>query len=343
MSDADRALLTIAQAAVPVVSRPFKALADCLSQEEGDVIARLAAMKMGGLIRRIGPVMDPAALGLASELLAAKVAPERLDGVAADVAALPEITHCYAREHHINLWLAGVAKGPEWFGEAVRRLAATRGVQSAWRLPTIRRFKIGVHFALGQVAAGCAQPEAARHSGAPLTEMRLHFLRLVQSDLPLCPEPFAELAKRAGLREVDVLTDLRGLVAGGVIRRYGALVSHRRLGFIANAMLVVAVPPVRVESAGRLLSESPHVSHCYQRPPLPQFPYNLYVMVHGRDRAWCVGQAKELAASVGAARWEALFSTREYGKSSPDYARLLEPRVSEAGTVRLGDEATGPA
>jgi DNA-binding Lrp family transcriptional regulator len=131
-----------------------------------------------------------------------------------------------------------------------------------------------------------------------------------------------------------MIDTLNGLVQTGVVRRYGALVSHRRLGFTANAMLVMAIPPEQIEAAGARLAESPHVSHCYQRPPFDDFPYNLYAMVHGRTRDECLDIAAGLVGAHrcplsgnGAPDWQALFSTREYGKSSPDYARLLEDRT----------------
>lgn len=344
LTDADKALLTLAQLRVPLTSRPFEALGQSLGLTEAEVIARLRALKEAGFIRKIGPVMEPGALGLASELVAARVLPAHLDQVGAAVAAWPEVTHCYAREHEVNLWFAGVAAASEWFESATAQVAAMEGVQGVWRLPTIRRFKIAVHFELAPVkeanSRGVEEPKRQESDGRldsspidfstsrPLDSSDL--LNAIQSDLPLSPEPFRELAEHAGVDFGDMMATLTDLLRTGVVRRYGALVNHRRLGFTANAMVVMAVPPERIEAAGARLAESPHVSHCYQRPPFPGFPYNLYAMVHGRDREECL---EVVANLIGAHRcapsgddaldWQALFSTREYGKSAPNYARLL--------------------
>jgi len=319
----DKALLTLAQRWVPINSRPFRSLGDCLGLSEDAVIGRLKALRDAGFIRKIGPVFEPAALGLASELVAARVIPDELDRVGAEVAAWPEVTHCYAREHEINLWFAGIAAAPAWFAAVAEWTAGMQGVQGVWRLPTIRRFKIGVHFELAPVPACPEQAPAPAGPVPSVAELRARILRAVQSDLPLRSQPFQVLADQGGVTEDKLIQTLAGLLKAGVIRRYGALVSHRRLGIAANAMVVMRVPEDRIEAAGARVAECRSVSHCYQRPAFEGFPYNLYAMVHGADREACLGAAASLAESVRADDWQALFSTREYGKSAPDYARLV--------------------
>ena len=332
LSDEDRVLLTLAQLRVPITPRPFLKLGESAGLTEAEVIARFRALKKDGFVRKIGPAIEPSALGLASELVAAKVLPEWLDDVALAVAAWPEVTHCYAREHEVNLWFAGVAAAPEWFGSAAGQVAEMKGVQGVWRLPTIRRFKLAVHFELAPIEQ---VKERESRASAPVADpasspLRLFassgLLRALQSDLPLSAEPFRELAEQSGLQPEQLIETLTALVEAGVVRRYGALVSHRRLGFTANAMVVMAIAPERIEAAGARLAESPHVSHCYQRPPFAGFPYNLYAMVHGTNPQSCLDVAGELAGAVGADDWQALFSTVEYRKSAPDYARLVEAR-----------------
>ena len=337
LSNEDRVLLTLAQLRVPITPRPFLKLGQSTGLTEAQVIARFRALKKAGFVRKIGPAIEPSALGLASELVAAKVLPEWLDDVALAVAAWPEVTHCYAREHEVNLWFAGVAAAPEWFGSAAAQVVEMKGVQGVWRLPTIRRFKLAVHFELAPIEEAASRsripppdsrisnPES-RPSPVPRLLESISLLRAIQSDLPLSPEPFRELAEQSGLQPEQLLETLTTLVDTGVVRRYGALVSHRRLGFTANAMVVMAVAPERIEAAGARLAESPHVSHCYQRPPFAGFPYNLYAMVHGTNPQSCLDVAGELAGAVGADGWQALFSTVEYRKSAPDYARLVEAR-----------------
>jgi len=107
----------------------------------------------------------------------------------------------------------------------------------------------------------------------------------IQSGLALTPRPFAAIAERLGTDEETVIQQVRDLQARGVINRFGVVVRHHELGFRANAMVVWDIPDEFVVAIGRRLAEDPAVTLCYRRPRrLPSWPYNLFCMIHGRDR-----------------------------------------------------------
>ena len=340
----DRVLLTAAQTSFPLVQRPFAALGDAIGQSEESVIARLSSLKEAGFLRRIGPVLEPKRFGLTTELVAAEVAPSELPSVGAEVAAWPPVTHCYAREHRINLWFAAVAPGEDWFEWAAARTVSLPGVKGAWRLPALRRFKIAVRFDLtAPQPTVAAQPSPAGPSpdhGGPAVPLAgppsrkksepvdLEFLRAAETDLPLCSDPFSVLAASLQISADDLLDGLKSWLADGRVRRYGALANHRLLGFTANSMTLWTVPDDQVESVGRRLAAFPQVSHCYERPAFPGFPYNLYAMIHGQSRAQCLAAADELSAACEAGDPVALFSNREFKKTAPSYAELLAERAA---------------
>ena len=111
-------------------------------------------------------------------------------------------------------------------------------------------------------------------------------LGALEQGLGLVARPYARLAARVGLSELDVIARLRRLIANGIIRRFGVVVRHRALGYQANAMVVWDVPDEAVSETGRCLAALPFITLCYQRPRrLPDWPYNLFCMIHGRDRA----------------------------------------------------------
>lgn len=144
----------------------------------------------------------------------------------------------------------------------------------------------------------------------------------LEVDLPCLRRPFAALAERSGdpgISEQSLIEALRRWLEEGVVRRYGALVSHRALGYRANAMIVWRAPEQRVEEIGQALARQPEISHCYQRPPFEGFPYNLYAVVHGRSREECERIARRLSAQVGLDDYRILFSTREFKKASPRF------------------------
>ncbi len=138
-------------------------------------------------------------------------------------------------------------------------------------------------------------PEASR--AAPAGAWRQALIAAVQDGLPLVPEPFAALAETLGCDEAEVRAGLAALLADGTVRRLGVVVRHRELGFAANAMVVWDVPDTRVDALGAQLAAEPAVTLCYRRPRVPpHWPYNLFCMIHGHDRAAVLA---ELAAIVG--------------------------------------------
>ena len=157
--------------------------------------------------------------------------------------------------------------------------------------------------------------------------MEPRLLSALQIDLPLTERPFAALAEPVGLTEAELLAGLAVALESGEVRRYGARVQHRALGFTANAMVVWAAPPARVEEAGRLMAQHPAVSHCYERPTFDGFPYNLYTMIHGRRREECEAVAEELARATGLSEWRSIYSRREFKKQAPSFRSDLRSQI----------------
>ena len=107
----------------------------------------------------------------------------------------------------------------------------------------------------------------------------------IQGGLPLASHPYAEIGERVGLSEQEVIQRIDNLQAGGVIKRMGIVVRHHELGYTANAMVVWDVPDERLDEIGDLLGGQDCVTLCYQRPRrLPDWPYNLFCMIHGQKR-----------------------------------------------------------
>lgn len=146
--------------------------------------------------------------------------------------------------------------------------------------------------------------------------------------LPLSPQPYAELAASLGISEVEVIERTKALLADGTIHRFGIIVRHRELGYRANAMTVWDVPAERVECAGRQLATLPYVTLAYRRPRRPPaWPYNLFCMIHGRDRGavlTLVDKASEAAGLTGLPR-AVLFSQRCFKQRGARYGAPAAP------------------
>jgi DNA-binding Lrp family transcriptional regulator len=159
-------------------------------------------------------------------------------------------------------------------------------------------------------------------SGIDADDRRL--LETIQEGLPLVSRPFAEVGARLGMAEADVIARIERLRGAGVIKRMGVVVRHRRLGYEANAMVVWDAPDARVDILGKCFARFPFVTLCYQRPRRgARWPYNLFCMIHGKDRAAVLEKVAELtdACAVGEVRHQVLFSRRCFKQRGANYRR----------------------
>jgi DNA-binding Lrp family transcriptional regulator len=151
-----------------------------------------------------------------------------------------------------------------------------------------------------------------------------------QAGLPLGTRPYALVAAAVGVSEEDVIERLGRLMQRGVIRRIGAVPNHFALGYRANGMSVWDVDDTHVDRLGERVGALACVSHCYRRPRrLPGWPYNLFAMIHGHDRAEVEGQVDRIAKLLGAAaRAHAVLYSRRILKKS---GVRLAARAAEHG------------
>jgi DNA-binding Lrp family transcriptional regulator len=155
-----------------------------------------------------------------------------------------------------------------------------------------------------------------------LTDLEKRVILALQRDLEVEPRPFKELADLLGLEEEVVLDTIRGLMAKDYIRRFGATLRHQKSGFEANALVAWKVPEADIKRIGQEMAAQRVVSHCYyRRPAPPDWPYNLYTMVHGRTKEECLETAARMARETGLSEYQVLFSESELKKTTMRYFR----------------------
>lgn len=147
----------------------------------------------------------------------------------------------------------------------------------------------------------------------PSTDLDRELILATQSGLPLVARPYHAIAESLGVDVAEVQTRLAAMLADGRIRRIGAVPNHYAIGYTANGMSVWDVEDARVDELGAQVGALSFVTHCYRRPRrLPQWPYNLFAMVHGATREAVEVDVKAIADLLGSAcrGHDVLYSSR---------------------------------
>lgn len=331
-------LLNDFQRDFPLEPRPFAAVAQRLGTTEPEVLARLAALAASGAVSRVGLTFAPGRIGAAT-LAAMAVPGERLREVADLVNAYPEVNHNYEREHSYNLWFVVTAPAAARVDAVVRRIEHDAACGRVLSLPMIEPYRVDLGFDLERGDADAPWRTGRGLAGARVTlSARERALAAALEDgLPLVAEPYAEIARQAEMEEAEARAVLSRWLDTGLVNRLGVIVRHRPLGFRANAMVVWDVPDAEAAAVGRRMAGSPDVSLCYRRErALPAWRYNLYCMIHGRDRVHVLARVAGMDARLDLVKYpyEVLFSKRCFKQRGARY-------VTNGGGRASREEETG--
>jgi DNA-binding Lrp family transcriptional regulator len=343
LQEIDRRILDQLQRGIPLTPQPYRDIAATLDMPEASLLERVGALAgpTPAPIRQISAIFDSKSLGYQSCLVAAKVDPAGIAEAAAVINAHPGVSHNYQREHAYNLWFTLAVPPDSRLGleETVRLLRQLSGATQMRLMPAIKLYKIGVKFDLGVESAAPAVTDAAVQQAAqPLavTEADRRMIRVLQQHLPVESRPFDAWAKQAGVTVDGLLAAAARYRDAGVMRRFSAVLRHREIGVSANAMGVWIIPPAQRDAFGQSAARSPAVSHCYQRPTYPDWPYSIFTMVHGRTRGDCEAALSSIARASGITEYSSLYSLQEYKKVR---VRYFESDIARWESVHQPAEA----
>ena len=305
-------------------------MAQSLEMDSSQVIDRIQRLKDKNVVRQISAIFDTRRLGYKTALIAMRLPPDRLDFGARTINAHPGVSHNYARAGAAyNLWFTLAVPPHESLDDTVADMALRAGAETYRLLPTVRFFKIGVNFDMVKeegAAEDYYSPDGYNRTNnqdwnkvEPVTEFEIDAIRELQEDLPLDPHPFEPVAARLGIAQQDLFALADAFVERGIMRRFSAVLHHRRAGFKSNAMVVWKVPPERAVEVGNLMARSRWVTHCYERPTFPDFIYSHYTMIHATSKQQCEDVAREISEATGISDYQLLYSTREYKKTRVRY------------------------
>lgn len=343
MDHLDQELLNLLQAGLELVPEPFQVIADKLGISETEVLERTTKLK-GDSIRQLSAIFDTRTLGYKSSLVAAKIPEDRLDQAAQVINQHPGVTHNYKRNHDYNLWFTIAVPPNSKLGleKSVELLGKLAGVEVIRLMPTLKLFKIGVQLDMTGKEDGTkakAKPqytEADRQNAVTeITDFDIAVIRQLQKDLPIVSRPFDGWAEELGVSTEKLLTAGKQMIERKQMRRFSAVLNHRKAGFRFNGMGVWAVPEDKSDEIGYEMAAFKAVSHCYLRPTYPDWPYTIFTMVHGRTKEECEEILQAIEDETGIKERATLYSTKEYKKTRVSYftpeMEVWEGKVIEEG------------
>lgn len=340
----DKKLLNLLQSDFPLAREPWKSIGESVGIDEQEVLDRVSVLKKKNVVRQVGAIFDTRRLGYSSTLVAMRFPGDRLDTAAQFLNRHPGISHNYAREGQFNLWFTLAVPPGRSVADEVELLGKITGAEATRLLPTIRFFKIGVNFDMEKKVSdartyfvpdspkkttGSTDPGEGWNSAQELSELDTAFIKELQDDLPLVSRPFDPMAERLGMSVDQLFEYCEKMVERRLMRRYSAVLYHRRAGFNANAMIVWKVPEERAQEVGEIMATSPAVTHCYQRPTYDDWHYSHFTMIHATTRDECEEIAREIEVKTGLNDRLLLYSTREYKKTRVRYFVEDEFKIDE--------------
>ncbi len=321
--ETDQTLLNALQSGLRFVREPFAEIGERIGMAEAEVLSRIQRLKDAEIIRQISAIFDTRALGYTSTLVAAAYPDDRLFEAASIIGGHPGVSHNYRRTHRYNLWYTLACEPESELGieETVDRLAHATNADSTRLMPTLKLFKINVQLDMTGTKDVAEKTEQKappqRGDGVLPTEADKRAIVILQRDLPVTSTPFDTWAVEAGVDVDELLAQAQVFVDRTYMRRFAAVLNHRKAGFGANGMAVWKVPHDQVEEMGPRMAAFRAVSHCYLRPTYEDWPYTLFTMVHARSMELCEETIRAIADEVGLAGADehaTLYSTHEFKK-----------------------------
>jgi DNA-binding Lrp family transcriptional regulator len=193
-------------------------------------------------------------------------------------------------------------------------------------LPSVKVFKRHVHLEVidhlnnprTTTQASEGLPQLSSKITIPL-EIQRGIMGKLQKDLSLSPSPFKEIATGFHVKEKMFFDFLKFLKTTQKMSRFAGILKHRNLGFTANAMVVWNIPPHKVQAFVDHAVTYRAISHCYERVTYPDWPYNMYTMIHGKSQDMTQEIIDDLSSTFAITSYEVLYSGKEYKKQRVDY------------------------
>ncbi|MFT6206397.1 MAG: DNA-binding Lrp family transcriptional regulator [Colwellia sp.] len=353
ISQLQQDIINNSQKGFPLTRRPYKTISEQLAQvnivtNELEVFQAVDDLNNKEVLSRVGPVFDHKKAG-ASTLAALAIPEKDLDKIASIVNQFDQVNHNYGREHDFNLWFVVTARDMVSLNSTLANIEFLTGLP-VLVLPMEASYHIDLAFSINVTGVESptsnqeSKPAIINNDIISLNEIeKIALCNIIEKGLPTHLSPYQIIAEQLALTEQQVLMQISSWQEEGLIRRFGLVIKHRILGYNANAMVVWNIPNDDIDNVAQELAKCAPVSLCYQRPRrLPDWPYNLFCMIHGTDRALVLQQINQITKQLGLEqiKKDILFSFKAYKQHGARYGKKNSGEV-KAGNNKLQGQVHG--
>jgi len=305
----------------PLSERPFLVLANRFDTSEDNIIKIVQEEKDNSIIRQTSAIFDTKRLGYSSSLVAFKVDFKDIDDAVLILNSHPGISHNYERNHEFNIWFTIAVPPDSTLGleNTISLLAKKTKAKDYITLPTLKLFKIMVKLDTSNTAKKKETVKKRKFKDITLSKLHKEIIKYAQEDIEIKKEPFLDMINKIGIDYDTFFNALKELQEAGVMRRFASILNHRKAGFSSNAMVVWDVDVENAEQIGEKVAAFGVVSHCYLRPKYPNWPYNLFSMIHAKSKDEIDDILKEIGDEIEYKTKRLLYSSREFKKQRVKY------------------------
>ncbi len=323
----------------PLVSKPFKAIADELSITEDEVIDIIQTQKDDKIIRQTSAIFDTKSLGYKSSLVAFEIDEDKIDEAVKVINAHPGVSHNYERNHKFNIWFTMACSPDSILGldKTIDILAKLSKANAFIMLPTLKLFKISVKLDTTGKESKKEKVVKKEKIDIEVTPLHLDIIKLLQCDITIKSEPFEDIINQLDITYDKFFEIVNELQQSGLMRRFASILNHRKAGFNANAMVVWDVDEANGEQIGKTAAEFSAVSHCYLRPKYDNWQYNLFTMVHGKTKEDTNAVIADIEKEIESKSHMPLYSSREFKKIRLTYFTNAESIWEEEYKNSMGE------
>lgn len=325
-TETEQQVLHIIQTNFPLTERPYQAIGNSIGKSEHEVIETLQSLKKQNIIRQISAIFNGTSLGFISTLISFQIEKSKIEHAAKIVSSHPGVSHNYQREHLFNLWFTLSVPEALDIKQHTQKLAELTSCVNYLYLPSVRMFKRRVQFDMNTNLRNIGTTSQRSKflpkmsSKIPLSqEIQCGIMNELQKDLALSPTPFRDIARQFHVEQETFFNFLDVLKTSQKMSRFAGILKHRSLGFTANAMVVWEIPENTIQAFVKNASEYSSISHCYERVTYPEWPYNIYTMIHGRSHDLCQKLVDTLSSRFNLSCYEVLYSTKEFKKQRVNF------------------------